>query len=156
MNLLYANDRQGEYPESYYAATAEPLEKFNCAQGDIRCDVCVVGGGFTGLSTAYHLANRGYDVVLLEAQRVGFGASGRNGGQVGNGQRVDQDDLEAKLGREHAGALWKIADQSVELVRKLCATPEVNMPFHQGVVHASHRKRYVAEYLDYAKKLNEQ
>ncbi len=51
----------------------------------------MVGGGYTGLSAALHLAEAGYDVALIEAHRVGFGASGRNGGQLGSGQRVDQD-----------------------------------------------------------------
>ena len=98
MDLLTANDGQGVYPPSYYAATAEHLEPFPTAKGEISCDVCVVGGGFMGLSTAYHLAKRGYDVVLLDAQRVGFGASGRNGGQASMGQRRDQEELESMLG----------------------------------------------------------
>ena len=86
MDLLTANDRQGAYPNSYYADAAETLARFPAAKGDLACDVCVVGAGFTGLSAAYHLAERGYDVIVLEAQRVGFGASGRNGGQVSMGQ----------------------------------------------------------------------
>ncbi|MDE0849562.1 FAD-binding oxidoreductase, partial [Yoonia sp.] len=94
LDLLTANDRQGAYPASYYAASATPLAPFPAASGDITCDVCVIGGGYTGLSAALHLAQDGYDVVLLEAQRVGFGASGRNGGQVGTGQRVEMDSVE--------------------------------------------------------------
>ena len=93
MNLLHANDRPGEYPASYYAATATPLTPFHMLKGQVRADVCVIGGGYTGLSAALHLAEKGYDVVLLEAHRVGFGASGRNGGQVASGQRRDQDEL---------------------------------------------------------------
>jgi len=102
MNLLHANDRRGEYPASYYAATAAPLDRFPILKGQQRADVCIVGGGYTGLSAALHLAQRGYDVVLLEAHRVGFGASGRNGGQVGSGQRLDQDALEAAVGVDDA------------------------------------------------------
>ncbi|MCL6285820.1 FAD-binding oxidoreductase [Ruegeria sp. 2012CJ41-6] len=152
MDLLSANDRPGQYPASYYAASARPLDPFPPARGALSCDVCVVGGGFTGLSAALHLARRGYDVVLLEAQRVGFGASGRNGGQVGQGQRVEQDALEEMLGKPHARDLWRIATQSVDLVRALCA--EVDMPFHDGIIHADHRARHVPQSWDYADKLN--
>ncbi len=80
MNLLYANDRPGQYPDSWYAATAASLEPFARLKGQTRADVCVIGGGYTGLSAALHLAEAGRDVVLLDAHRVGFGASGRNGG----------------------------------------------------------------------------
>ena len=71
------------YVESYYAATANPHAPWPTLQESIQCDVCIIGGGFTGLSAALHLTEVGYDVVVLEAARVGFGASGRNGGQGG-------------------------------------------------------------------------
>ena len=73
-----------KYVESYYAATANPHEPWPQLQESIQCDVCIIGGGFTGLSAALYLTEAGYDVVVLEAARVGFGASGRNGGQVVN------------------------------------------------------------------------
>lgn len=151
MDLLTANDRAGEYPPSYYAAAADHLDRLAPAKGDLTCDVCVVGGGFTGLSTAYHLAQRGYDVVLLEAQRLGFGASGRNGGQVSMGQRVEQDALEAMLGDAHARQLWEIGAQAVGLVRELCAMDAVHTAFHDGIIHTVHRKRdhtHNAAYVD--------
>ena len=141
MDLLTANDTPGEYPRSYYADVVDHLDRFSAAEGDLTCDVCVIGAGFTGLSTAYHLAQRGYDVVVLEAQRVGFGASGRNGGQASTGQRRDQEDLEAMVGDTHARALWDIGCQAVDLVRDLCATDEVRTAFHPGIVHTVHRKR---------------
>lgn len=141
MDLLTVNDQQGAYPPSYYADAAEHLDRFPAAAGDLDCDVCVVGAGFTGLSTAYHLARRGYDVVVLEAQRVGFGASGRNGGQVSTGQRRDQEDLEKMVGDTHARALWDIGCQAVDLVRDLCTKEEVRTDFHPGIVHTVHRKR---------------
>lgn len=141
MDLLTANDRPGEYPPSYYAANAEHLPPFPQAQGEIACDVCIVGAGYTGLSSAYHLAGRGYDVVVVDAQRVGFGASGRNGGQVSMGQRREQDDLEQLVGKDDARALWNIGAQAVDLVKELCATDEVRTDFVPGIVHAVHRKR---------------
>lgn len=141
MDLLSANDSPGTYPPSYYAATAQHLRPFPQAVGAINCDVCVVGAGFTGMSTAYHLAQRGYDVVVLDAQRVGFGASGRNGGQVSMGQRREQDDLERMFGDTQARKLWEIGAAAVDLVRDLCALNEVRTKFHDGIIHAVHRKR---------------
>ena len=102
MNLLYANDRRGEYPKSWYAATAQPLAPCPALMGPKQADVCIIGAGFTGISTALHLAELGYSVTILEAQRIGFGASGRNGGQLGMGQRMDQDDLIDLLGDDAA------------------------------------------------------
>ena len=110
MNLLHANDRPGAYPDSWYAATADPLPDCAPLAGDGRADVCVVGAGYTGLSAALHLARRGYAVTVLEAQRIGFGASGRNGGQVGSGQRVEQSELAHMVGPEDAAKLWEIGE----------------------------------------------
>ena len=154
MDLLSANDKQGEYPPSYYAEHATQLEKFQCLKSEIRADVCVVGGGFTGLSTALHLAQSGYKVAILEAQRIGFGASGRNGGQVSGGQRMDQEGLEGILGDEHAKELWDISQQSVDLVRNLSSDME-DCSVVDGIIHTAHRKRYVKEehaYTDHLRK----
>jgi gamma-glutamylputrescine oxidase len=136
MNLLYANDRRGEYPPSFYAATAKPLDPFPVLQGAQTADVCVVGGGYMGLSAALHLAERGHDVVLIEAHRVGFGASGRNGGQVGSGQRRDQDELERMVGREDAHRLWDLAEDAKALVRTLITRHQMPVTFRPGVAHA--------------------
>ena len=154
MDLLTVNDRPGEYPPSYYASRATPLPRCAPAHGAIRCDVCVIGGGFTGLSTALHLAQRGYDVRLVEAQRLAFGASGRNGGQVGQGQRLDQDALEQMFGKPRARELWDIGVQAVEKVRALAATPQVEAVFHEGIAHADHRARFVPHSRAYVEKLN--
>ena len=153
MDVLHVNDRDGEYPASWYAASAKPLERFPALQGEVRADVCVVGAGYTGLSAALHLAERGYDVALLEAQRVGFGASGRNGGQVGTGQRAGQDALEEMLGKDHARALWDLSLESVALVRELIAKHAPEADFVPGIIHADHRARLVPENHAYAEKL---
>ena len=153
MNLLYANDRAGKYPASYYAATAQPLDPFRPAMGDISCDVCVIGGGYSGLSAALHLAKAGYDVVLLDAQRVGFGASGRNGGQVGTGQRIGQDTLEGIVGKNQARALWDLSLDSVQLVRNLIADHDIDCGWTDGIIEANHREKNVPEDHEYAEKL---
>ncbi len=153
MDILTANDRVGAYPASYYAATAKELAPFEQATGALTADVCIIGGGFTGLSAALHLAKAGYDVVLLEAHRVGFGASGRNGGQVGTGQRVGQDALEKLVGEAFAHDLWNLALESVQLVRELIAAHQMDCGFTEGIIHADHRARFVAESHAYAEKL---
>ncbi|MEL6573760.1 MAG: FAD-binding oxidoreductase [Pseudomonadota bacterium] len=154
LDLLTANDRQGQYPPSYYAATATPLEPFPSLADDLTCDVCVVGGGYTGLSAALHLAQRGYDVVLLDAQRVGFGASGRNGGQVGTGQRVDIDVLEKKVGADVARILWDLSLESVALVRNLIDAHAMDVTFHPGIIEAAHTPHLAREFHDYAEYLH--
>lgn len=153
MDILTANDRIGEYPKSYYAATASGPAPFPPANGALNCDVCVIGGGFTGLSTALHLAEKGYDIILLEAHRVGFGASGRNGGQVGTGQRLGQDTLEKMVGNDAAHALWDMGQNAVATVRALIKKHEMDCGFAEGIIHADHRARYVSHSHAYAEKL---
>ncbi|MAA72916.1 MAG: FAD-dependent oxidoreductase, partial [Bermanella sp.] len=85
------------YVDSYYAATANQQNYFPKLQGETQADVCIIGAGFTGLSAALHLAEMGYNVSLLEAEKVGWGASGRNGGQVAQGHNMDHDDLIKKV-----------------------------------------------------------
>ena len=136
MNLLHVNDRAGDYPPSYYAATRAEFAAEPALRGAVRADVCIVGGGYTGLSAALHLAERGMSVVVLEAHRVGFGASGRNGGQVGSGQRLDQDALEAAVGLEDARRLWDFAQEAKDMVRGLIAAHDMPVRFHPGIAHA--------------------
>ena len=153
MNLLFANDKAGQYPPSYYAATAAPLAPFAPLRGEVRADVCIVGGGYTGLSAALHLAQRGLSVVLLEAHRVGFGASGRNGGQVGSGQRLDQDEIERMVGMQQARRLWDLAEEAKALVRSLITDHAMPVTFHPGIAHACWHDREVSETYAYGEKL---
>ncbi len=87
---------------SYYSASANKSLSFPALAGDQDADICVVGAGYTGLSSALHLAEQGYKVIVIEAETVGFGASGRNGGHVVIGQRQEHMYLDAKFGHEMA------------------------------------------------------
>ncbi len=150
MNLLYANDTRGEYPPSWYAATANPAPSFGVLNGATKADVCVVGGGYTGLSAALHLAEAGRDVVLVEAQRVGFGASGRNGGQLGSGQRVEQPALEKMVGMEHARRLWDLGEASKDLVKSLIVRHRIECHLKPGVAWTASSDADVADLHRYA------
>ena len=142
LNLLYANDRPGRHPDSYYAASANSAPDLAPLAASLSCDVCVIGGGFSGLSTALHLAEMGRDVVLLDAHRVGWGASGRNGGQVSSGQRLEQGELEDLVGLPLARALWELGESAKSLVKDLIAVHGIACDFKPGVLHALHRKRF--------------
>jgi gamma-glutamylputrescine oxidase len=102
---------------SYYEATGHPAPQRATLQGNITADVCVVGGGLAGISTALELAERGYHVVLLEARRVGWAASGRNGGQALIGFASDQDEFEKQLGLADAKRAFNITVEALELLR---------------------------------------
>ena len=156
LDLLTANDRPGEYPGSYYAATATPPGPYPAAEGEISCDICIIGGGFTGLSAALHAAEAGLDVVLVEAQRVGFGASGRNGGQVHGGQHKGQDALETMVGRPRARILWDLALEAVDLTLDLAARHAPDAGYVAGIIEADHKARFVRHSHAYARKLREE
>ncbi len=154
MNLLFANDKRGEHPNSWYAATAGEIPNYNRLRGGIQADVCIIGGGFTGLSAALHLAEAGVNVVLLEAQRVGFGASGRNGGQLGSGQRQDQQELERTVGDTAARRLWDLGEDAKTLVRDLIATHKIDCALKNGVAWSGSSEKSVRWTHDYANHLS--
>ena len=93
----------GAYPDSYYAASRNIERAPTVLEGDIQADVAVLGAGYSGLSTAIHLAEKGYKVAVVEGARVGWGASGRNGGQIVNGLNASLDTIRRRYGEE-AGA----------------------------------------------------
>ncbi|MDA7427105.1 FAD-binding oxidoreductase [Primorskyibacter aestuariivivens] len=150
MNLLFSNDKQGQYPDSWYAATAELLDPFAPLRGEVQADVCILGAGYTGLSAALELARAGRRVVVLEAHRVGFGASGRNGGQLGSGQRVDQQALEKMLGRADAAKYWQMGEEAKALVKRLIAEHEIDCYLRPGVAWTGSSDTEVAELYEYA------
>ncbi len=142
------------HPDSYYAASITRPFAGDVAEGDLSADVCVVGGGYTGISAALHLAQRGYSVVLLEAHKIGWGASGRNGGQVCTGQRKEQEDLEQMLGGEHARHLWELSEEAKQTLRTLISDYNIQCDYKPGIAHPDHKPQYSNDTKHYVEKLN--
>lgn len=106
---------RAQHADSYYAASANWQTAYPALEGDEHCDVAVVGAGFTGLSAAQHLLERGYDVAVVEANRVGWGASGRNGGQLIDGF-VDVAKIESRFGTAAGDIVYRMGLECRDLV----------------------------------------
>ena len=142
MDLLFSNDTRGAYPPSLYGDQVGRAPARPALRGEVRADVAIVGAGYTGLSAALHLARAGWRVVVIEAHRAGFGASGRNGGQVGSGQRLEVDELERMAGSAAARRLWDMAEEAKALTLSLARASGV--AFHPGIAHAARTAAEVA------------
>jgi gamma-glutamylputrescine oxidase len=127
---------------SYYAATAQPAPRRPALVGAVECDVCVVGGGIAGCSAALHLAERGYNVVLLEEHRVGWGASGRNGAQALPGVAAGQSKLERLIGRKDARIVWDVTVEGLALMRELIARYSIDCDWVDGHMHVAIKPRH--------------
>ncbi|MEM8814427.1 MAG: FAD-binding oxidoreductase [Pseudomonadota bacterium] len=130
------------YPDSYYASTASGISRHPALSGDVDADVCVIGGGFTGLAAALNLAERGRSVVLLEAERLAFGASGRCGGLVGSGQRKDVLETEALFGYERSRALWDLAEAAKAEIRRRVELHGIDCELAYGQLVGIHKPAY--------------
>jgi gamma-glutamylputrescine oxidase len=135
MNPLYRNDARGVHAPSWYAASLPPATARPPLDGDTTADVAILGAGYTGLWAALTLARAGRQVVVLDAHRVGWGASGRNGGQVQSGFNRSQRALEAQLGETRARALWDLACEGVAQLRRFCDEHAPEAAFRPGLAH---------------------
>ena len=126
-----------QHDRTYFDATLAAPPRHPVLIGARQCDVCVVGAGYTGLSTALHLAARGYDVVVLEARQVGAGASGRNSGFVLPGYAADIDELCGLVGANHAERLWHLSLEGVALVKTLVARHAIACDLKNGALTAA-------------------
>lgn len=136
-------------PQGYYAATVPPRPLAAILRDDVKADICVIGGGFTGLSATLQAARAGAKVVLLEAEALGFGASGRNGGQIHPGYRKTQAELEAWLGKQHAHDLWFISEEGRALIFELAKTCDLK----RGLVVAAHNAKAAQDLAEEAEHL---
>jgi gamma-glutamylputrescine oxidase len=149
---------------SYYAASAAssatPAADGSRAhretlRGEHHADVVVLGGGLAGCSAALHLAKRGYRVALLEANAVGYGASGRSGGQIIFGLAASQKTLIAEVGRDDARHLFDLSIEALDLTQSLIREYAIDCDYRANHVHVAVRPRHVQELDDWVRELHE-
>ena len=136
------------YCKSYYAASANATGQFPRLEGEVDCDVAIIGGGFTGIATAVELAERGVRVVVLEANRIGWGASGRNGGQVTgslSGDKAMERQFRRKLGDEAAEFVWRLRWRGHDIIRSRVAKYGISCDLKHGHMQAAYQPSHVAE-----------
>ncbi len=154
MNPLYRNDAPGTYPPSWYAETADIGPERPALDGDVTADLAVLGAGYTGLWAAMTAAEAGLKVVVLDAHRVGFGASGRNGGQVGTGFNKGQERIEKAMGKEAARAAWDLVEDSKAQLRAFCAEHAPEAAYTPGVAYGEYSTAEATEARKAAEHLN--
>lgn len=131
---------------SYYEASVQRPQEHAPLSRHVRCDVCVIGGGYAGVATALELAERGFDVRLLEARRLGWGASGRNGGQVLAGFGMDAErTIERQLGAAGARAAWEISISGVRWVRERIERHAIQCEWQPGYLSLAVTRRKAEE-----------
>lgn len=155
MNGTAATAPIAHYPQSYYAATAIGAHERAPLAEDIAVDVCVIGAGFTGVSAALHLAERGARVCLIDGKRVGWGASGRNGGQIHTGFRIDQTDLEKIVGDSTARELWNLSEEAKADIAARIAHHRIACEPKRGLIYAAWKRSHAAGLAKYASHLRD-
>ena len=133
------------YPPSWYASSAEPMSQLPILEGDIHADVCILGAGYVGLSAALELAEAGYKVVVLEAERIGWGASGRNGGQVLVGLGCGEAKLVSLIGRDDARKLFDWSCEGMRLIRTRRERYSIECEWRDGHATVAIKPRQIVE-----------
>lgn len=134
-----------QYPHSYYVDTAKEIYAHPQFEGNISADVCIVGGGFSGINTAIELAQRGMSVVLLEAKRIGWGASGRNGGELIRGIGHDPSQFHSEIGTEGVQAIQQMGFDAVEIVRNRIQEHSIDCDLQMGYCDLAVKPRHMDE-----------
>jgi glycine/D-amino acid oxidase-like deaminating enzyme len=133
-----------EHPSSYYAATVNELTDYPRLQEHIRSDVCVIGGGFTGISAALALAERGYKACVLEANRIGWGASGRNGGQIIGG--IAGEEKIVKSNPDLADLVWEMRWRGHDIIRERVKRYGIDCDLKHGYLDVAIKPRHLREF----------
>jgi glycine/D-amino acid oxidase-like deaminating enzyme len=142
-------DQRQEHTTSYYAASVNEVTNYPVLEGATSADVCVIGAGFTGVSTALSLAEKGYSVALVEANRVGWGASGRNGGQIINGMSGLQK-IQKKYGDGVADMIQDLRWRGNDIIRERVARYGIQCDLKDGFVEVAPKASQVAYFDEYA------
>ena len=142
-------DQRQEHTGSYYAATVNEVTDYPALVGNVSADVCIVGAGFTGVATALTLAERGYSVAVVEANRVGWGASGRNGGQLINGIS-GLAKIEKRYGAGVADTLWDLKWRGNDIIYDRVEKYGIDCDLKSGFVETAIKPRHLREIEEYA------
>ena len=133
--------------KSYYAATANQELSYGKLNSNIRTQVCVIGAGFTGLNTAINLAKKDFDVVLIESEKIGWGASGRNGGQLISGFSFS-DHFEKKGTEKDIQNIWQLGAKSADLVRERVSEFSIDCDLKEGFIDVATNRKHMDELID--------
>ena len=133
--------------KSYYAATANKELSYEKLNSNIRTQVCVIGAGFTGLNTAINLAKKDFDVVLIESEKIGWGASGRNGGQLISGFSFS-DHFEKKGTEKDIQNIWQLGAKSADLVRERVSEFSIDCDLKEGFIDVATNRKHMDELID--------
>ena len=136
-----------EHAPSYYPASANRQLSLPVLQGEEQADVCIIGGGFTGLNTAIELAQKGMSVVLLEAHQIGWGASGRNGGQIIRGVGHDVDQFEKQIGAEGVRNLRLMGIEAVDIVKRRVTEFSIDCDLTMGYCDLANKPAHMESFL---------
>ena len=135
----------GAYPDSYYAASRNIERAPTVLEGDVQADVAVLGAGYSGLSTAIHLAEKGYKVAVVEGARVGWGASGRNGGQIVNGLNASLDTIRRRYGEEAGAFVGGLVQEGGRIIRRLVSTYGIDCDLKDGNIYAAYTAAHMKD-----------
>lgn len=130
-----------QHVNSYYAATRNEVIDFPILEEALDCDVCIIGAGYTGLSSALFLSEAGYKVTVLEAAKVGYGASGRNGGQLVNSYSRDVDVIEERYGDKTAEILGSMIFEGADIIRSRIQDYDIKCDYRPGGIFAAMNKK---------------
>ena len=152
---MSAQDQRSQHTASYYAASSLPQPDHPVLQGELMADVCVVGGGFSGLNTALELAERGMSVVLLEAHKIGWGASGRNGGQLIRGVGHGLEQFEGIIGKDGVRQMKLMGLEAVEIVRQRVERFDIACDLTWGYCDLANKPRDLQGFAEEAQELRD-
>ena len=134
-----------QHTNSYYAASVNHVTDYVPVRGGVKADVCIVGAGFTGISTALHLAERGYDVHVVEANRVGWGATGRNGGQIIGGYSGEEA-MSRRCGKDAEDLLWEMRWAGNDIIRNKVQKYDIKCDLKWGYLDVAIKGRHLRDF----------
>lgn len=135
-NIPHYSDK-GQYPDSYYAASRNPKPERPTLKNDIQAEICIVGGGYSGLSAGLHLVETDHEVVILEGAQIGWGASGRNGGQIVNGLNASLQKIKKSYGQDNADFVGKLVTRGGKIIRRFIADYDIDCDLKEKNVFAA-------------------